>query len=100
MQKIPEPRGRDVSIYSFVDDNHAGNVVTMRLHTGIIVFIQNTPIIWFSKIHNMVEASKIGSELVALRIFEGLIVALRYKLRILGVRIEVPAYFSVIIMYL
>ena len=33
LPKIPEPRGRVVSIYSFVDDTHAGNVVKRRPHT-------------------------------------------------------------------
>ena len=46
---MPDPRGRNVSINSFVDANHAGNVVTRRSHTGTIMFIQNTQFIWFSK---------------------------------------------------
>ena len=46
--KIPDPRGRYVSIYSFVDSNHAGSFATRRLHTIIIMFIQNAPNIWFS----------------------------------------------------
>ena len=39
---MSDPRGRGVSIYLFVDANHAGNVVTRSLHTGIIMFIRNT----------------------------------------------------------
>ena len=75
-----DPCGRAVSIYSFVDANHADNVMTRRSHTGIIKLIQNTPIIWFSKKKNMVEAAMFGSKLVALRICKDLIVVLRYKL--------------------
>ena len=52
--KKPEPRGRDVSIYSFVDANHAGNILMRRSYTDIIVFIQKTPIICFSKKHKQV----------------------------------------------
>jgi hypothetical protein len=88
---MPEPRGHPVNISAFVDANHAGNVVTRRSHTGIFIFVQNAPIIWFSKRQNTVEAATFGSEFVALRICKELIVALRYKLRMFGVPIEGPA---------
>ena len=88
---MPEPRGRSVTISSFVDANHAGNVITRRSHTGIFLFVQNAPIIWFSKRQNTVEAATFGSEFVALRICKELIVALRYKLRMFGIPIDGPA---------
>ena len=88
---MPEPLGRAVRITCFVDANHAGNVVTRRSHSGIIIFVQNTPIIWYTKRQNTVEASTFGSELVAMRIAKDLIVALRTKLRIFGVPIDGPA---------
>ena len=80
--------GRVVKITSFVDANHAGNIVTRRSHTGIIIFVMNTPIILVSKRQNTVESSTFGSELVALRIAKELIVALRTKLRMFGVPID------------
>ena len=43
--KMPEPRGNVVRIGDFVDANHAGNVVTHQSHSGIIIFVQNAPII-------------------------------------------------------
>ena len=92
---MPVPRGRPVTISAFVDANHAGNVVTRRSHTGIIIFVQNAPIIWFSKRQNTVEAATFGSELNALRICKEMIVALRYKLRMFGVPVDGPANFSV-----
>ncbi|KAI2489324.1 Reverse transcriptase (RNA-dependent DNA polymerase) [Fragilaria crotonensis] len=46
--KMPEPLGHPVNIYTFVDANHAGNVVTRRSHTGILLFVQNSPILWLS----------------------------------------------------
>ena len=88
---MPEPRGRPVNIYTFVDANHAGNVVTRRSHTGILVFIQNSPILWLSRRQNTVETSTFGSEFVALRTARDLIISLRYKLRMLGVPLEGPA---------
>ena len=73
---------------AFVDANHAGNVVTRRLHTGIIIYVCNAVIIWYSKRQNTVEVATFGSEFVALRICKELIVGLRYKLRMFGVPIE------------
>ena len=68
LPKIPEPRGRVVSIYSFVDSDQSGNSVTRCLHTVNIIFIQNAPIIWFSKKHNAVEVITFERKLFALRI--------------------------------
>jgi hypothetical protein len=38
--KMPKPLGNPVNITCFVDANHAGNVVTHHLHTGILVYLQ------------------------------------------------------------
>ena len=87
-----DTHGRAVNIYLFVDANYTGNVVARWSYTGIIMFIQNTPIIWFSKIQNKIKAATFGSDLVSLRIHKDLIFALRYKLRMFGVILEGPAY--------
>jgi len=89
--KMPKPRGNPVTISAFVDANHAGNLMTRRSHTGIIIYVQNAPIVWYSKRQNTVEAATFGSEFVALRICKDLIVAMRYKLRMFGIPIEGPA---------
>jgi hypothetical protein len=89
--KMPEPRGQAVDITCFVDANHAGNVITRRSHTGVIIFVQNAPIIWFSKKQNTVESSSFGSEFVALRVAKDMIISLRYKLRMFGVPLRGPA---------
>jgi len=52
---MPEPQGRPVTITMFVDANHAGNVVTCQSHLGILIFVQNAPIIWYSKQQNGIE---------------------------------------------
>ena len=85
---MPKPRGNLVTISAFIDANHARNKITHHLHTGILIFVQNAPIIWFSKRQNMVEISTFGSELVACRICKELIVALRYKLQMFGIPID------------
>ena len=39
---MPEPLGRPVKVSCFVDSDHAGNVVTRRSHTGIVICKQCT----------------------------------------------------------
>jgi hypothetical protein len=90
--KMPEPLGSPVTISVFVDANHAGNVVTRRSHTGILIYLQNTPILWHSRRQNTIETSTFGSEFVALHCARDLTVALRYKLRMFGIPINGPAF--------
>jgi hypothetical protein len=90
LPKMPESLGQSMNITTFVDANHAGNVVTRRSHTGVIIYLQNTSIIWHSHRQNTVETSTFGSEFVALRCARDLIVALRYKLQMFSVPIEGP----------
>ena len=88
---MPKPHWNLVTISAFVHANHAGNVVTCCSHSGILIFIQNTPIIWFSKRQNTVKGATFGSKLVAMRIAKDLIVGLQYKLHMFGVPIDGPA---------
>jgi len=61
---------------------------TRRSQSGIIIFLNRSPVIWYSKKQNTVESSTFGAEFVALRIAIELIESLRYKLRMLGIPIE------------
>ena len=72
----------------YVDADHAGNLITRRSHTGIIIFVNNSPIIWYSKRQNTVESSSFGSEFIASQIATEIIEGLRYKLRMFGVPIN------------
>jgi len=76
----PEPLGNPVVLSCFVVADHAGNKVTRSSHTGIILFCNRAPIVWFSKRQNTVETSSFGSEFVALCIAVELIEPLRHKL--------------------
>ena len=58
---MPEPLGKSVHTTCFVDADHAGNVVTFRSHTGVLIYVMNAPIICFSKKQNTVESSTFGS---------------------------------------
>ncbi len=61
----------------FCDADHAGDRVTRRSHTGIILFLNRAPILWLSKKQNTVERSTFGAEFVALQIAVELIEAQR-----------------------
>ena len=62
--------------------------MTQRSHTGIIIYLNNSPVIWYSKKQNTVESSTFGSELIAMQIACNLLEALRYKLRMFGIKIN------------
>ena len=88
---MPEPRGEPVVITCFTDADHAGCQATRRSHSGIIIFVNRAPILWYSKRQITVETSVFGSELIALKIGIEMIEGLRYKLRMFGVPLEGPA---------
>lgn len=88
---MPEPRGLPVSIHTFVDSDHAVDEVTRRSQTGVLIFINRAPILWFSKKQNSVQTSTFGSEFNATKQAVEMIIVLRYKLRMFGIRITGPA---------
>ena len=87
---MPIHWGKGVKIVCFVNADHAGNVITRRSHTGIVIFVNNAPIIWYLKKQANVESSSFGSEFVVLRTARDMIVSLRYKL-LFGVLLDGPA---------
>ena len=65
---MPEPLGEPVQLNVFVDsDDHAGDTVTRRSRTGVIIFINKAPIIWYSKKQGSIETSSFGSEFMAMK---------------------------------
>ena len=51
-----EALGSYVVIKYYVDANNSGNIEIMRSHCVIIIYVNNAPIIWYSKNQNIVEA--------------------------------------------
>jgi len=83
-----EPLGKECTITCYVDADHARDKVTCRSVTGILLLVNNTPLIWYTKRQKTVESSTYGSELVASRIGVDMVVEVRYKLRMLGMLLE------------
>jgi hypothetical protein len=88
----PEPRGKEVVMRLFVDSSHADDKLTRRSRTGYFIFLNMAPIAWLSKKQATVETSVFGAEFVAMKIGVEHIRSLRYKLRMMGVPIDTPAY--------
>ena len=86
-QNAPKPKGKKVQITCFVDADHGGDQVTRRSRTGILIYVNKAPIMWYSKRQNTVETSTYGSELVAMRLAVDMVKALKYKLWMFGIEI-------------
>ncbi len=89
--KMPHPMGKKVRITAYVDADHAHDLVTQWSVSGIIIFLNKTPVKWYCKRQNTAETSTYGSELVAARIAVELILEVIYFLRMIGVNIDGPA---------
>ena len=88
----PKPRGIGFTMRAFVDSDHAGDTATRRSRTGYIIFLNSAPIYWFSKKQTCVETSSFGSEFIAMKQCCEYIRGLRYKLRMMGIPVEMPTY--------
>ena len=64
--KAPEVRDNIAQSHFLVDAGHAGNKVTKRYHTGILLFINRGPIIWYYKRQNTIDTSSFISKFAAM----------------------------------
>jgi len=64
---MPEPRGLPMSTSVFEDADLAGDKLTRRSQTGILIFCNKSPTHWFSKRQPSVETSTFGAEFRALK---------------------------------
>ena len=89
--RAPKPlNDHELKITIFVDASHASDWVTRRGVTGYLIFLGSTPIRWYSKRQNTVEAATYGSELISKRIANEAALDIRTKLRMLGLRVTSP----------
>jgi len=86
----PPIYGLEIKTHLYFDADHASDMETRRSVTGILFFVNNTPIKWYSKRQNTVESSTYGSELVAARMAVEMAIEMRYKLRMLGANVVGP----------
>src|SRR5210317_900326 len=61
---IPKPLGNKIRITVYTDSDHAHDAVTRRSVTGVLLFLNNTPVKAISQRQKTVETFTYGSELV------------------------------------
>ena len=88
----PTPLGKPVVTVSYVDANLLHCLNTGRSVTGILHFLNGTPIDWYSKKMATVETATYGAEFVSARTCVEQLVDLRTTLRYLGVPIRERSY--------
>ena len=76
----PRSRSRPVTTTEFVDGSNADNRKTRKSHTGYLIFINQAPIIWYSKRQLTMGTISFSSEFIALKVCTKAIVSLRFKL--------------------
>jgi Reverse transcriptase (RNA-dependent DNA polymerase) len=89
---MPEPRGQGFTVSAKVDADHATDTTTRRSRTGFFVYVQSALVNWTSKKQTSVESSSFGSEFIAMKQCCEYIRGLRYKLRMMGIPVNGPAY--------
>ena len=75
-----------------MDASFAGCKLTCRSRTGFIVYLNSSPIYWYSKKQGSCEIITFGIEFVAMRQCCEYIRGLRYKLRMMRVPVNDPAF--------
>ena len=91
-EDMPEPLGKSVLLTHYVDANLYHDFTTGRALTGLLHFINGTPLDWFSKHQATVETATYGSEFIATRIGMEHAIDIRTTLRYLGVPLSGPSF--------
>lgn len=89
---MPEPRCQGFTVRAKVDADHAADTVTKRSRTGFLVYINSALVYWYSKKQSSVETSSFGTEFTAMKQYCEYIKGLKYKLQMMGVPYDEPAY--------
>ena len=89
---LPVPEGKSVITSTYKDAKLYHDMATGRAVTGVLHYLNKTPIDWFSKKQGTVETATYGSEFSAARTAIEQIDGLRMTLRYLGVPIDGPSY--------
>jgi hypothetical protein len=89
---MPEPRGKEVVMTTYVDSDHTGDKVTRRSRTGVLIYLNRAPIVWYSKKQGSIETSSFGSEFTAMKTATEISEGLRYKLKMMDIPISGPTH--------
>ena len=65
--KLPESLGPKLDITALMNANHAHDHATHHSVSGIILFVERTPVVWKSKRQSSTQASTYGAKFMAAR---------------------------------
>ena len=89
---VPTPKGKRVVLSTYKDANLYHDMVSGKSVSGVLHFINKTPIEWFSKKQATVETATYGSEFASAKTAVQQITGLRVTLRYLGVPVHGGTY--------
>eukprot|EP00957_Ditylum_brightwellii_P003459 262139-Ditylum_brightwellii.AAC.1 len=88
--KVPKQFLNELTITAYNDSDHAHNKMMERSITGLIIFVGKTPVMYQSKRQGAVETSTYGAKSMAMKTSVEEVMALRYMLCCLGVKVSKP----------
>jgi hypothetical protein len=80
----PKPLGKQVTMVSYCDTDHAGDHLTHCSCTRLLIFLNRSPTFWYSK----KQVCTFGSEFMGLKIATDLVKGLWYTFRMMSVPLE------------
>jgi len=89
---MPKPLGKEVDLRLWVDSSHANDKTNRRSRTGFFIFLNSALIQWLSKKQPTIETSVFGAEFVAMKHGIETVRGIRYKLRMMGVKLSGPTH--------
>jgi hypothetical protein len=91
-ENCPTPRGKSVCTTTYKDANLCHNLVTGRAVTGILHFMNKTPINWFSRKQSTMKTATYGSKFTSAKMAIQQTQGLHTTLRYLGVPVDDTSY--------
>ena len=82
---LPEPYGDPLEVVILVDADHGHDLLTRRSLTGLLAYIDSTPVAWSAKRQGCVATSTYAAEFMELKAATEQAMNLRYYLRCLGI---------------
>jgi hypothetical protein len=89
---MPSPRGQGFTMRVYVDSDHAGDTVTRRSRTGLLVYLNYALIHGMSKKQTSIETSSFGSEFMAMKAATEYVRSLRFKSGMMGIPVDCHTY--------
>ena len=88
----PKLLGKEITVRMFVDSDHTGENSDRRSRTRFMIFMNMARINWYTKKKATVEGAVFRAEFVAMKQGVEALIGIRFKLRMMGVKIDGPTY--------